>query len=99
MIEPEFVFFAPNAFTPNNDGINDLFQVTGTGISLEGFELWIYDRWGNLIFNTNDILKGWDGKSPSGNEAIMQDVYVWKIALKSWDGTKKNFVGHVTVIR
>lgn len=99
VIEPEFVFFAPNAFTPNGDGINDLFQVTGTGIISDGFEMWIYDRWGNLIYSTNDISKAWDGKTKSGSEEIMQDVYVWKINLKSWDGTKKNFVGHVTVVR
>ena len=99
LIEPEFVFFAPNAFSPNNDGLNDFFGITGTGISTEGFELWIYDRWGNLIFNTNDILKTWDGKTPSGKEEIMQDVYVWKVSLKTWNGSKKNFVGHVTVLR
>ncbi|MEX2588616.1 MAG: gliding motility-associated C-terminal domain-containing protein, partial [Chitinophagales bacterium] len=65
----ESVVFVPNAFTPNGDGINDLFKVYGTRI--ESMRLQIFNRWGEMIFETNEIDKGWDGtykgeKLPAG---------------------------------
>jgi len=50
----------PNAFTPNGDGLNDEFRIMNAGI-LELMEFKIYNRWGELVFETNDITKGWDG--------------------------------------
>ena len=99
IIIPEFSIYVPNAFTPNNDGLNDVFFPTGTGIDSENYELSIYDRWGSKIWSTNDFLKGWDGKVEGGSEVVQQDVYVWRIYLKKFDGTKKNYTGHITVIR
>ena len=89
----------PTGFTPNNDGLNDVFFPTGTGIDSENYELSIYDRWGSKIWSTNDFLKGRDGKVEGGSEVEQQDVYVWRIYLKKFDGTKKNDTGHITVIR
>ncbi len=51
----------PNAFTPNGDGVNDVFRILGNIGRLEGVTLGIYNRWGERIFTTNDKLKGWDG--------------------------------------
>ena len=99
VIGPEFVIYVPNAFTPNGDGVNDVFYPQGMGIDTETFELWIFDRWGNLVFNTNDFYKSWDGKPNGKEEVVMQDVYVWKITVKTFDGTKKNIIGHVSVVR
>ena len=53
-------FFMPDAFTPNNDGLNDLFRVP-PNVSLKLIEFSVYDRWGNKIFTTGDVRKGWDG--------------------------------------
>ena len=53
------VIFAPNSFTPNGDGKNEEFKVVGFGLSQ--FEMYIYNRWGELIFESFDINKGWDG--------------------------------------
>jgi gliding motility-associated-like protein len=98
-IDPDFVIFIPNAFTPNNDGMNDVFMPKGTGIDETNFEMWIYDRWGNNIFYTQKINKGWDG-TVNGNSAVVQeDVYVWRIALVDFHGDKHVYVGHVSLIK
>ncbi|HEU5053435.1 MAG TPA: gliding motility-associated C-terminal domain-containing protein, partial [Hanamia sp.] len=56
--------FIPSAFTPNGDGLNDVFETTPQCkyIGLTGFDFQIYNRWGQLVFRTNDMHKGWDGK-------------------------------------
>jgi gliding motility-associated-like protein len=71
--------YVPNAFTPNNDGLNDLFRVLPkcTNIALQTFKLHIYDRWGKLVFSSNDINDSWNGtykKQPEG-----QGVYVYEL--------------------
>lgn len=97
-IKPEFTFYIPNAFTPGNtDGINDIF--TGYGIGIETFELLIYDRWGEKIFETNDMQKGWDGSVKGKAIDVKIDVYVWKVKIKDVLGKYHNYVGHVTVIK
>lgn len=97
-IAPEYTFYIPNAFTPgDNDGINDYF--TGKGIGIEKFEMWIYDRWGEMIFYSNDITKGWDGKVQGKPLDCKQDVYVWKVKVKDVLGKKHDYVGHVTLLR
>lgn len=65
--------YVPSAFTPNNDGRNDLFKVFPVGFLLE--ELKIFDRWGNVVFVTNDYTKGWDGRFKG--EIPASGVYVW----------------------
>ena len=97
-IQPEFVFYIPNAFTPTTtQGHNDFF--TGFGIGIEQFELWIFDRWGVNIFYTNDMQKGWDGTVQGTANPVQQDVYVWKVKIKDVFNKKHDYVGHVTVLR
>ncbi|MCE9538033.1 MAG: PKD domain-containing protein, partial [Bacteroidetes bacterium] len=64
IIEPDFVFYIPNSFSPNDDGVNDSFS--GKGIFISKYEMRIFDRWGNLIFFTDNINKEWDGKANHG---------------------------------
>lgn len=97
-IKPEFTFYIPNAFTPNNgDGINDIF--TGMGIGIEKYEMWVFDRWGARIFYTDDIHHGWNGKYQGKDEICKQDVYVWKVKLKDVLGKNHDYTGHVTLIQ
>jgi gliding motility-associated-like protein len=64
------ILYVPNAFTPNNDGRNDVLHCYGTNIRLKEFS--VYDRWGKPIYRTGDISGGWDGKeAPEG-------LYIWK---------------------
>ena len=95
-IAPEFAFYIPNAFTPtNNDGINDLFN--GQGIGIKDYKMWIFDRWGEMIFQTNDLAKGWDGKAKDKAMA-KSDVYVWKVVIKDVLNREHEYVGHVTLV-
>jgi gliding motility-associated-like protein len=97
IIEPDFIFYIPNSFTPNDDGINDTF--TGQGIFIKDFEMSIYDRWGNLIFYSNDINKPWDGRANHGNELAQRDVYVYAIKVTDFKMVKHNYKGKVILVR
>jgi gliding motility-associated-like protein len=97
-IRADFAFYLPNAFTPNGDGLNDRFGPSGMGIDTKTFEMMIFDRWGNMIFQTNEWMKDWDGYV-NGNDVIMEDVYVWKVSFADQYGARHNYMGHVSVIK
>lgn len=95
---PEFTFYIPNAFTPtSSDGINDTFF--GKGVGIVDYHIWIFDRWGNMIFNTTTISEGWDGRAHNGAEIAQQDVYVWKVQLKDIFGKRHEYIGTVTLVK
>ncbi len=96
-IEPDFIFYIPNSFTPNDDGINDIFM--GKGIFIKEYEMMIFDRWGNLIFYSDDALKGWDGTANHGTETAQQDIYVYKISITDFNKRKHSYKGKVTLVR
>ena len=96
-ILPNWTFYIPNAFTPNDDGVNDGFR--GTGININSYNLWIYDRWGNMIFYSNDLDQYWDGKVQGHDEIVQEDVYVWKVKFKDVFNQKHDRVGTVTAVR
>lgn len=98
IVEPDFAFYIPNSFTPNADGTNDLFFGSGYGINT--YEIWIFDRWGNLIFNTKDINEGWDGTVQGKSGQLVQiDTYVWKVVLTDVFNKKHKYIGSVSMIR
>jgi gliding motility-associated-like protein len=69
-----FQYFIPNTFTPNGDGLNDIFRVVGLYRDIE-FKMYVYDRWGGLVFTSSDIDQGWDGTF-KGKPADA-DTYIW----------------------
>lgn len=96
-VEDDFAIYIPNAFSPENgDGQNDVFKVAGSGFLTETFDLAIYDRWGALVYKTNDVSKGWDGTIKG--KAAKQDIYIYKIKLKDYKNRSKEFVGHLTLL-
>ncbi len=98
-IEDEFAIYIPNTFTPTKqDGKNDVFSVAGMGFLTEGFEMSIFDRWGAVIYKTNEVAKGWDGTVKGGGTIAKQDVYIYKIKLKDYRGRAKEFTGHITLL-
>ena len=97
IIGPEFTFFIPNAFSPNGDGVNDYFY--GKGVGITKYELYVFDRWGNLIFDATDINQYWDGKANHGSEEAQQDVYVWKVKLTDVFDKKHDYIGTVTIVK
>lgn len=96
-IKPYYAFFAPNAFTPDGNGVNDTFLTSGVGI--DQFQLWIFDRWGNLIFESADIKTGWDGTVKNSSETSLQDVFVWKAKIKDIFGKTHNYTGTVNIVK
>ena len=97
IIEPDFVLYIPKAFSPNGDDINDIF--TCKGIFVKEYEMSIFDRWGNLIFLTDDINKGWDGKAKASNVDELPDVYVYEVKITDIRLKKHSYKGIVTLIR
>ncbi|MFL5763353.1 MAG: PKD domain-containing protein [Bacteroidia bacterium] len=97
-IEPEFTFYIPNAFSPNGDGINDIFAPKGDNIA--EFTMRIFDRWGNQVFISKALNEGWDGKVKGGSgEIAEEDVYVYNITVKEKIGSRRNYIGHVTIVK
>ncbi|MBI2720907.1 MAG: gliding motility-associated C-terminal domain-containing protein [Bacteroidetes bacterium] len=94
----DVTFFIPNSFTPNGDGLNEIFLPKSVGI--KKFKMEIFDRWGQMIFATSDFFAGWDGRHHKGGEMVPQDVYIYKITASFNDGGKaKQFVGKVTLLK
>jgi gliding motility-associated-like protein len=98
-IGPDVSIYVPNTFTPNGNGLNDIFIPITVGIDPENYELWIFDRWGNLIWYTNDLDEGWDGRVQGHSEIVQQDTYVWKIVSRDMIGNQHNLIGHINVIK
>lgn len=97
IIDPDFMFYVPNTFTPNNDGKNDMFRGYGLGVKWDTYQLFVYNRWGEEIFYTNDIDHSWDGNFKG--KAVPDEVYVWKIVLYDQLGESHTYRGRVTLLR
>lgn len=97
-IDPKFVLYIPNAFTPNGDGDNDMFFAKGEYIN--EFEMRIFDRWGNMIFYSDAIDKGWNGKvNNTSAELCQEDVYVYQVRIKDNMNKGHKYVGKVTLLK
>jgi len=97
----ECIIFLPNAFTPNNDNINDVFKPVYE-CELTDFRLMIFNRWGDLIYETNEIEVPWDGKANNGRDIAQNDVYVWilEYAIPFNGQAEKHFrIGHITLLK
>ena len=84
-----------NAFSPNGDGVNDILRVRG--LNLLELELKIFDRWGELVFETTDQSIGWDGTF-KGKE-VDPDVYVYHLRVICFDEQENLIKGNITLIR
>ena len=99
-VKDAFSIYVPNTFTPNGDDVNDVFFPSGNGIDETDFHMWIFDRWGNMIWKTNTWGATWDGKANGGGKLAQIDTYVWKIVVKEKDTpTVHQLVGHVNILK
>lgn len=96
-VEAPHIFYIPNTFTPNQDGKNEIFL--GYGAYVEKFQMYIFDRWGNLMFESNDINKGWNGSVNNDSATVQEDVYVWKVNIVASNKKDYKYVGLVNLIR
>lgn len=97
-VEPEVRFWLPNAFTPNNDRVNDTWGPIAFGF--KEYEMWVYDRWGQLMFHSTDPTEKWNGTPHNkGNHKPIPGVYsyrVWAVAVKHRIIKES---GHVTILK
>ena len=94
-IKAEYSLFIPNAFTPDGDANNNLFFPKGTGIM--NFKMLIFDRWGNKLFESNQLEEGWDGTYKG--KQVPLGVYVYRIFTEDVLEEEHKYIGKVTVIR
>jgi gliding motility-associated-like protein len=98
----------PNAFTPSSTGSNDgYFDLNANNFNndiffplyrgVDEYQLMIFNRWGELIFESREVNRGWDGYYRG--DPCQQDVYVWKVRARFSDGTERTMAGDVTLIR
>ncbi|MBN8702574.1 MAG: gliding motility-associated C-terminal domain-containing protein [Bacteroidetes bacterium] len=95
-INAEVLIFAPNSFTPNGDTKNEEFEISAYGIS--SYNLKIFNRWGELLFESTDSNKHWDGRKKNGTLAEIE-TYVWKLVVKDFYDNEIEKYGDVTIIR
>jgi gliding motility-associated-like protein len=86
--------YIPTSFSPNNDGNNDILYVRGVGVST--MRLQIYNRFGSLIFTSNNLSKGWDGKSE--NKPLNNAVFIYLLEVTFINGEQKTLKGNITLI-
>ncbi len=98
--EQEFNLFIPNAFTPNNDGVNDAFLVQGNAVDTSEFKMTIYNKWGQPIFHTEDIHVAWLGDFEGNRYYCRDEIYYYLIKTKSiFSLEEKIFKGSFLVFR
>ena len=95
-VEKPYALYAPNAFSPDGDGINDYFNVVGQGLT--NYIIEIYNRWGQMVFKSTNIINQWDGKFQQINSP--PGTYVYKIKTTDF-GTELKLIksGTVSLVR
>lgn len=95
IVKGEYTMYVPNAFTPNGDRNNEVFAPKGDGILEMGYSFSIYDRWGEKLFESNNLYEGWDGSFKGS--LVPTGVYVWKLVYYDTDDIRHFEIGSVTI--
>lgn len=98
-IVPEVRYFLPNAFTPNEDTINDHFLGVGSLLGVTNYRMMIWNRWGELIFESQDSQEGWNGRKNNTGRMAQNGVYVCKVKFTGPRGKQHEVEGMATLIR
>ncbi|MCB0580292.1 MAG: PKD domain-containing protein [Phaeodactylibacter sp.] len=98
-IRPEVRYFLPNAFTPNNDGTNDEYLGAGVMEGATAFSLTIWNRWGELVFQTSDPFEGWNGRKHNTGSEVPAGVYMVLVTFNGPRGEPFELQGVATVVR
>lgn len=97
IITDENMVYIPNSFTPNEDQLNETFKPIIRGFNTNTYELKIFNRWGNLILNTQNYFEGWDGTFQDKNAP--SDIYIYKLSFSDLNGNKKEYKGTLNLVR
>lgn len=98
-IKPEVRFYMPSAFTPNEDASNEVYKGVGFTYGMRDFELTIWNRWGEIVFQTNDNTEGWNGKKNNVGDNSPQGVYLYLVKYKTPQNTPVELRGYTTLYR
>jgi gliding motility-associated-like protein len=97
LIHAPVILYIPNSFTPNNDGVNDVFQVFGDQILK--YEIKIYNRWGEEVFASTDIDEVWVGNLPGGEHYVTNGVYTYVVKVKGFNSDAFEKKGTINLLR
>ncbi len=97
IIGPAYSLYIPNAFSPNGDGKNEVFAPKGEFVT--DFKMYIFDRWGMMLYYTEDINKGWPGTVNGGTRICQEDSYVYLIQATDNLGQIHKYIGKVTLLK
>ncbi len=97
IIDPIFTLYIPDAFTPNGNGVNEVFMAKGNDVKT--FEMYIFDRWGMQLFHSTDIMNGWGGTVKGGSTICQEDTYVYLINATDHKNVKHSYTGTVNLIK
>jgi len=98
-VEEASTIYIPTAFTPNGDNLNEFFSPVTDGVRLTDFNMLIYDRWGNLVFETNDLNEPWNGTLQNSGEKLPTGNYIYYIRYSEHDNQDKYIHGKIELIR
>jgi gliding motility-associated-like protein len=99
-VKPEMLVFVPNAFTPDGDGLNELWGPVMRNVDESDYRLTIYDRFGQIVFETRDVKQKWNGGMNGSDFYVQSGIYSWTINTKNkMTQDEIEFTGHVTVVR
>jgi len=98
-IRPDVRYFLPNAFTPNADGLNDTYFGKGFLIGISNFNLSIWNRWGEKVFETTDPNEGWNGRYQNSGQEAPNDSYLVLVRFTGPRGQPFEFKGSATIVR
>lgn len=99
-VKGDWFVYVPSAFSPDNDGLNEVFQPVVTGIDPDAYKFSVFNRWGILVFETTDPNGYWVGNVENGEYYTQEDVYVWVVEVKDlFTSNKHRFEGQVTLLR
>lgn len=100
IINDDLLWYVPNSFTPNGDGFNEVWKPVGNTVDVRDYQLAIFSRWGEQVFFTKDIDKGWNGDHSGDSYFVNTAVYTYIITFSSATTEEKyEITGHITVLR
>ncbi len=98
-VVPKVTFFMPNAFTPNEDGLNEVFEGVGVFRGITNYKMGIWNRNGQLIYETNDINEGWNGRFQNTGKLSQNGVYIYRISFTGPRGEIEQLEGYATLLK
>lgn len=99
-VEEEIDVYIPNAFTPDGDGINDVWQIQGSGFQSEDYFIEIFNRWGEAVYTSDNPYQAWTGGTTNGDLFLPDGVYLYRLEIKDTQNDVRHvYEGHILLVR